>query len=342
LISYVLNPLFETFYTPVIYKISAWLGSSGFLHDIFIGHLIDGKLDYVQAFGVITTGLYVPLAMVLPYVISFYFVLGILEDSGYLPRLAVLMDNLLHRLGLHGFAIVPTLLGFGCNVPGIMATRILESDRERFIASTLISIGVPCAALQAMIIGVLGAYGGWPVGMVYFILFMTWLVLGFILNHVLPGFSPELLLEVPPYRLPPLKVLFKKLWWRIKGFLREALPIVLAGVLVVNILYFLGLFKFIANLAAPIVTGLLGLPKEAVTAIIIGFLRKDVAVGMLAPLNLNVKQLIIACVVLSMSFPCIATFIVLLKELKWKMMLAATGIMVATSILVGSLLNLVL
>jgi len=342
LIGYVLNPLFEAFYTPIVYQFSAWLGSSGFLHDIFIGHLLDGKLDYVQAFGVLTTGLYVPLAMVLPYVISFYIVLGILEDSGYLPRLAVLMDNLLHRLGLHGFAIVPTLLGFGCNVPGIMATRILESDRERFIASTLISIGVPCAALQAMIIGVLGAYGGWPVAMVYLTLFMTWLVLGFILNHAIPGFSPELLLEVPPYRIPPFNVLFKKLWWRVKGFLREALPIVLAGVLAVNILYFLGIFEFIANLTAPVITGLLGLPKEAVTAIIIGFLRKDVAVGMLAPLNLNVKQLIIACVVLSMSFPCIATFIVLLKELKWKMMLAATGIMIATSILVGSLLNLVL
>lgn len=342
LIGYVMEPLFENFYTPLMLKLSAFLGGGGLLHNILIGKLIGGELDYVQAFGVLTTGLYVPLAMVLPYIISFYFVLGILEDSGYLPRLAVLMDNLMHRIGLHGFAIVPTLLGFGCNVPGIMATRILESDRERFIASTLISIGVPCAALQAMIIGILGAYGGWPVAIVYLTLLLTWLALGFILNRFIPGFSPELLLEIPPYRFPPFKILFKKLWWRVKGFVREALPIVLMGVFIVNILYFLGIFEVIANFCAPVVSGLLGLPKEAVTAIVIGFLRKDIAIGMLAPLNLTVKQLIVACVVLSMFFPCIATFIILLKELKWKMMLASTGIMILTSLLVGSLLNLIL
>ncbi|MFH2033441.1 MAG: nucleoside recognition domain-containing protein, partial [Candidatus Margulisiibacteriota bacterium] len=339
LIAYVFDPLFEFIYTPMIMQASNWLGSTGFWHDILVGKLIGGQIDYVQAFGVLTTGLYVPLAMVLPYVISFYLILGLLEDSGYLPRLAVLMDNLLHRVGLHGFAIVPTILGFGCNVPGILATRILESKRERFIACTLISIGVPCAALQAMIIGVLGRHGTLPVLAVYGSLAVTWLVLGLVLNRTLPGFSPELLLEIPPYRMPPLKTVWKKLWWRIKGFLREAVPIVLAGVFVVNILYVLGLFEALANFTAPVITGLLGLPKEAVTSIIIGFLRKDVAVGMLVPLGLSVKQLVVACIVLSMFFPCIATFIVLIKELGWKDMLKSTAIMVVTALTVGSLIN---
>jgi ferrous iron transport protein B len=313
LIGYVFEPLFEKFYTPLIMKLSVLLGSSGFWHDVIVGKLINGGIDYMQSFGVLSTGVFIPIAAVLPYVLSFYFVLGILEDSGYLPRLAVLMDTLLHHIGLHGFAIIPTLLGFGCNVPGILATRVLESQRERFIASTLISIGIPCAALQAMIIGVLGKYGSGPIVTVYGTLFLTWLVLGFILNKLLSGFRPELLLEIPPYRFPPVQILFKKLWWRIKGFLREALPIVLIGVFVVNILYVLGIFNFIADLTAPVVTGLLGLPKEAVVAIVVGFLRKDVAVGMLTPLGLSVKQLIVACLVLSMFFPCVATFAVMLK-----------------------------
>ncbi|MFH1826675.1 MAG: ferrous iron transporter B [bacterium] len=339
LIGYVFEPLFNNFYTPLIMKLSALLGSSGLAHDLLIGKLFGGQIDYLQSFGVLTTGLFVPIAAVLPYILAFYFVLGILEDSGYLPRLAVLMDNFMHRVGLHGFAIVPTLLSFGCNVPGILATRVLESKRERFIASTLISIGVPCAALQAMIIGVLGDYGGRPVAIVYGTLFLTWIVLGFILNKVLPGFSPELLLEIPPYRLPPLNILGRKLWWRVKGFLREALPIVLIGVFFVNVLYSLGVFDFIANLTAPVVTGLLGLPKEAVTAIVIGFLRKDVAIGMLTPLSLTVNQLIVASVALAMFFPCVATFAVLIQELGWRDMLKAAGIMIVAALLVGSLLN---
>jgi len=339
LINYLAGPFFEVLWLPFLMKLSALLGSGGFLHDILVGKLINGSIDYVQSFGVLSTALYVEFAMVLPYIVAFYFVLGILEDSGYLPRLAVLMDNLMHRVGLHGFAIIPTLLAFGCNVPGILATRVLESKRERFIASTLISIGVPCAALQAMIIGILGKHGGGPVLTVYSILALTWLVLGLLLNRLTPGFSPELLLEIPPYRFPPVALLFKKTWWRIKQFIFEAVPVVTLGVLVVNILYHLNVFEFIAGLTAPVISGLLGLPREAIVAIVIGFLRKDVAVGMLTPLALSVKQLIVACVVLSMFFPCVATFTVMLKELGWRDMLKATGIMIVTSLLVGGLVN---
>lgn len=342
LIGKVFEPLFNNLYTPLIMKLSAILGSGGLWHDIFVGKLIDGQIDYFQSMGVLSTGLYIPLAAVLPYILAFYLVLSFLEDSGYLPRLAVLMDNLLHHIGLHGFAIVPTLLSFGCNVPGILATRILESKRERFIASTLISIGVPCAALQAMIIGVLGDFGMRPVAIVYGTLFLVWLLLGYILNKLLPGFSPELLLEIPPYRFPPLRIVTRKVWWRVKGFLREALHIVILGVFVVNMLYVFGIFDAVANFTVPVVTGMLGLPKEAVMAIVIGFLRKDVAVGMLTPLGLTVSQLIVACVVLSMFFPCVATFVVLLRELGGRAMLKATGIMVVVSILVGTLLNLIL
>jgi ferrous iron transport protein B len=343
IINYIASPLFEELWTPVLMKLSLALGAGGFWHNILIGNLIGGEIDYFQSFGLLSTGLYIPLAAVLPYIFSFYLALGILEDVGYLPRLAVLMDTIMHRLGLHGYAIIPTILGFGCNVPGIMATRILESRKQRFIAATLISIGVPCAALQAMIIGLVGQQAGMGyVAIVYGSLFISWIIIGLILNRIVKGFNPELLVEIPPYRLPPWRVIGQKLWLRVSGFIKEALPIVLGAVLVVNILYTLGIFNAIADITAPVLTGLWGLPKESVIAILIGFLRKDVAMGMLAPLALTAKQLVISSTVLAMFFPCVATFVILARELGARDMLKAMGIMIVAALLMGSLQNLVL
>ncbi len=342
IITYVTDPLFQYLWTPVLMKLSVALGPGTFWHTVLIGNLVNGQIDYFQSFGLLSTGLYIPLAAVLPYIISFYLALGILEDIGYLPRLAVLMDTILHRLGLHGYAIIPTILGFGCNVPAVMATRILESRKQRFIAATLISIGVPCAALQAMIIGLVGQQGIQYVAMVYGSLFVSWVIIGLILNRTVKGFNPELLLEIPPYRWPPWRAIAQKLWLRVSGFIKEALPIVLGTVLVVNILYTLGVFSAIANFASPVLTGLLGLPSDTVVALAVGFLRKDVAMGMLAPLALTAKQLVISSTVLAMFFPCVATFVILARELRLRNTLIATGIMIAAALIVGGLQNLIL
>src|SRR4030043_2465976 len=137
LIGYIFEPLFTKLWLPLLMKLSAFLVEGSFLHHILIGNFIEGKINFGQSFGVLTTGLYVPIAMVLPYIFSFYLILGLLEDLGYLPRLAVLMDNFMHHFGLHGYAIIPFILGLGCKVPGILATRILEERREKFIAVTL-------------------------------------------------------------------------------------------------------------------------------------------------------------------------------------------------------------
>lgn len=342
LINYVFNPLFENFWTPVLNNISRLLGGTGLLHDMVIGKMIDGQVDFVQSFGLLSSGLYVPIAMVLPYIVSFYFMFGILEDVGYLPRLAVLMDTLMHRLGLHGYAIIPTLLGLGCNVPAILATRILESQRERFITATLISIALPCAALQAMILGFVGERGIQYIAIIYGALFMVWIVLGIALRYTVKGFSPELLIEIPPYRFPPWQIILQKLWIRTSAFLLEAIPIILGAILVINLLYTLGVFTGIADFMAPVITGLFGLPQDAVAPLIIGFLRKDVAMGLLAPLALSSKQLVIGSVVLTMFFPCIATFVVFFKELGLINTLKSTAIMIASVLVVGTLLNLVL
>jgi ferrous iron transport protein B len=187
-----------------------------------------------------------------------------------------------------------------------------------------------------------GKEGPQYVALVFGTLLVVWVLLGFIINRFTGGFSPELLTEIPPYRMPPWRMLGKKLWMRIWQFIKEALPVVLGAVLVMNLLYALGVFDAMARFLAPVVTGWLGLPKEAVTAIIVGFIRKDVAMGLLTPLALTAHQLVVASLVLAMFFPCIATFVILTRELGVKDMMRATAIMVVTALLVGGLMNFVL
>ncbi len=341
LTAYLFDPLFER-YLPLVNGLSEMLGRGGILHDILIGTLIEGKIDYIQSMGLLTTALYVPFAMVLPYVFAFYLVLGLMEDSGYLPRLATLVDAVLHRLGMHGLAIIPMLLGFGCNVPGALSTRILETRKQRFIAATLMAIAVPCMAQTAMVFALLGPYGIKGFGIYFLTLFIVWLTLGFLLNRGIKGETPETFMEIPPYRVPYPGSLAKKLWMRLRGFLGEAIPFVLLGVLFINILYVFGIIEWISEAASPLIVGLLGLPKEAVASLIVGFLRKDVAVGMLLPLGLDMGQLIVASVVLTMYFPCVATFVVLFKELGAKDLFKATAIMLVSTLLVGGVLNAML
>ncbi len=333
---------FELFWRPVVERMSGFLGGEGLIHGIFIGDRIEGAIDFEQSFGLLTTGLFIPIAVVLPFIFCFYFVLSLLEDTGYLPRLGVLVDTMMHRMGLHGLSIVPMMLGLGCNVPGAMAGRVLETRKERFISATLMAICVPCMAQLAMVAGLLGRAGIFGFAVVFGTLFLLWVGLGGLMKLFLHGETPEILVEIPPYRLPYGRALAKKLYMRMRGFMREALPYVLLGVFIVNLLYTLGVIDFAGRLFAPLVTNVFGLPAEAVGALIVGFLRKDVAVGMLAPLGLNVRQLIVASVVLVVYFPCVATFVVLFKEMGAKDLLKAIGIMVAVALLAGGGLNALL
>ena len=341
LIAYVFEPLFEL-YRPVAMGISGWLGGSGMLHDLLIGSLIDGEIDYVQSMGALTTGLFVPFGMVLPYIVAFYFGLALLEDSGYLPRLATLTDNIFHKLGMHGHGIVPVFLGMGCNVPGAMATRTLETRKQRFISATLMAISVPCMAQIAMIFGILGPHGFIYIFLVFLTLFILYIVVGLILNRYVKGESPEIFLEIPPYRRPSLKTILKKTWMRVNWFLKEAIPYLILGVLAINVLYAIGFIDWLGNLFAPVMEGLLGLPGEASASLLVGFLRKDLAVGMLLPLGMSPMQLVIATTILTIYFPCVATFVLLFKELGAKDMLKATGLMVIITLIVGTSMRLIL
>jgi len=340
LINYLFNPLFEQYYRPLITIISEILGDN-IWHTILIGEY--GKeIIFEESLGMLTTGLYVPIAMVLPYIIAFYFILSVLEDTGYMPRLATLVDNVFHKLGMHGHGIISVFLGLGCNVPGALSTRSLETRKQRFISATLLSIAVPCMAQTAMVFGVLGQFGVIYIALVFFVLATLYILLGIIMNHFVNGSSPEIFLEVPPYRRPSLQALLKKTWMRIRWFLKEAIPFLFFGVLLINILYHIGVMQVISQVLTPFMNTLFGLPGEATTSLLVGFLRKDLAVGTLIPLQLSAFQLVIAVTMLTIYFPCVATFAVLLRELGLKDLFKSTILMVVTAGSVGFILRLIL
>jgi ferrous iron transport protein B len=338
-IGYIAEPFFEILYRPIIVQLSTILGGGGFIHNLIVGELIEGSIDFEQSFGLLTTGIYIPLAAVLPYIISFYFVLGLLEDIGYLPRISVLVDNIMHRVGLHGFSIIPLILAFGCNVPAALAIRNLESKREKFIASTLMATTIPCISQMAMVVGLLGSFGGKYLLYLFAVLVVLWIFIGTLMNKLVPGFSTDLLLELPSFRFPSISTVFKKLWMRILGFLKEALPMVLLGVFIINIFYTLGIFDFLTAAIGPVLKNVFGVPEAAIEALIMGFLRKDLAMGVLLPLGLTAKQMLTMSILLVIYFPCIATFVILLRELGPKDMLKATAIMLTSTVVVGGYIN---
>ena len=243
---------------------------------------------------------------------------------------------------MHGHGIVPMFLGLGCNVPGALSTRTLETRKQRFISATLLAICIPCMAQMAMIFGVLGQYGIFYIGIVFITISILYILIGLLLNKIVKGESPEIFLEIPSYRRPSFKATIKKTWMRVRWFLKEAIPFLIAGVFFINILYAIGVLQWFGDLVSPFMIGLFGLPGEASISLITGFLRKDLAVGMLLSFNLSPMQLVVAVTMLTIYFPCVATFSVLVRELGFKDMLKSALIMISIAIIVGVILRLIL
>jgi len=339
----IMVPFFEGPYDVFIRSLIEGVFPEGFIHDILIGTPGAG---YLESFGVLTTGIFVPIGIVLPAVLIFYIILTLLEDVGYLPRLAILVDTIFHRIGLHGYSIVPVILSFGCNVPGVMATRVLTSDKQRFMMLTLLGISIPCMAQTAVILRVIGPFGLRWVILIYLVLMAIFVGMGSILHRVLKGVAPEIAIEIPPYRLPRISNLVMKTGLRIQQFLLEAIPWVFVGIILVNILHTLRITDYLSQILGPLLGRWLGLPEEAIYPLIIGFLRKDVATGLLIPLLneniMNFYQAVIAVTILVIYFPCAATFAVFLKELGIRGTIKSTLIMLAVAFGVGGLLHLIL
>lgn len=291
------------------------------------------------------------LALVVPYILVFYVMLSLLEDTGYLVRVVSLVDGVMHRLGLHGRAVIPIVVGFGCNVPAILATRAMGSRRERLILATLITIAVPCSAQTAIIIGTVGNYAGaaWALG-VYIILGMTLIVLGFAMHRLIRFEPTGLVVEIPDMRMPNPRQTAVKTYLRIKEFLTIAFPLLLAGSVVLEILRMEGILEKLVDPSEPFMSGVLGLPAITSIALVFGILRKEMALQMLMVLfgtsnlseHLTPDQMFVFALVMAVFMPCLAAFAVLLKEFGVKNTVAVALASITLALAMGAVANLVL
>jgi ferrous iron transport protein B len=332
--------IFDEYWLPWLQAVFPGQGSWLYAIMVDAGGMQSGQYvpsdNCLEAFGVLTSGLFVAIGVVLPAIIIFYFMLALLEDIGYMPRLAVLIDTFLHKIGLHGYAIVPTILSLGCNVPGVTATRILETKKQRFIMMTLLAIFIPCGAQIGIMESVVPDLVGW----IMFYLIVGYFIFGYVLNKIVPGEAPEFLIDVPPYRKPLMSNIFKKVWGRLVGFFKVALPFVLLGCAIVGILYMLGVIDWLAAVLAPIFVGWFGVPAETAGPLIAAFLRKDLAVAQLSTIEMTEYQMITAVVLVSIYFPCVATFAMMLKE-GWKELIAALAVLAVVVFLYGGLIHMI-
>jgi len=332
--------LFDAYWLPWLQEV--FPGQGGWLYAIMVdaGGIESGEFvlssNCLESFGVLTSGLFVAVGIVLPAIIIFYLMLALLEDIGYMPRLAVLLDTVLHRVGLHGYAIVPTILSLGCNVPGVAATRILETKKQRFIMMTLLAIFIPCGAQISIMQDVVPDLMGW----ILLYLIIGYFVFGYILNKIVPGKAPEFLIDVPPYRRPLLNNIGKKVGGRVRGFFVVAIPFVMLGSAIVGVLYQLGVIQFLGDALAPVFVGWFGVPKETAGPLIAAFLRKDLAVAQLSAITMTPYQMITAVVLVSIYFPCVATFAMMLKE-GWKELLGALAVLSVVVFAYGGLIHLI-
>jgi len=285
------------------------------------------------------------ITVALPYIAPFYFILYFLEDSGYLSRIAFLMDTLMHKIGLHGKAFIPLILGYGCNVPACLGCRIMETERERLLAGFVTTL-VPCAARTVIILGLVGAFVGieWALA-IYILNLCVVFILGRIAFKVLPGEPTALIMEMNDYRVPHMKTVAKQAWFKLEEFIKIAFPLIITGSFLVKLLDVFKLLDPIANILSPITVMWLGLPSIVGITLIFGVLRKELTLIMLATLLkttnfaevLTPAQMITFTLVSIFYVPCIATIAALVREFGWKNTLFITVSEIAFAIALGGL-----
>ncbi len=307
-----------------------------------------GAVSKIAVWG-FDAGIEAMLQVGIPYVLTFYAALAILEDSGYMNSIAFLLDSLMKRLGLHGRAAIMLLAAAGCNVPAIMGTRVLTTRRERVIASTLVVL-TPCSARTAVIIGGVALFAGWQYGAILFLISIGLLIaVGAGLNWIMPGHSDDLVMEMFPFRMPTGRAVVRKTWHRFKEYVTMAMPIVLVGSFVMGALYETGTIWLFSAPLSPVVEGWLGLPAVAGLTLIFAVLRKELALQFLVTLALvqygtgahnllsfmTPNQLFVYALVNTIYIPCIATFAVLRKELGTRPAFGIAAFTIMLAVLVG-------
>ena len=318
----------DTYISPGLSSAFGGLGPAGQALDIGINQGIAGIL-----------------AVMVPYILVFFLAFAVLEDTGYLPRMPFVMDSAMHKLGLHGRAVAPMLGGFGCNVPAIMGTRVLTTRRERFISCFLITL-IPCSAVTAVILGTVGFFVGVPYALIiYAIVLALIFIVGWLLNRMLPGTTPGMIMEMPPLRKPMPKPVLLKTWIRMRRFVYVAAPLLLLGSLIIGALEASGAMNSIVDPLSPITVGLLGLPAVVIIPMIYGIIRKEGAIVLLVAVagtsNLRAfmspLQLFVFAIVITIYVPCIATIAVLSRELGWKNAVLISLSTILLALAVGSL-----
>jgi ferrous iron transport protein B len=322
-----LNPL-------AIRAAEAWLPWAG-LRDFLVG-----------PYGLVTMALTYSLALVLPIVGTFFVAFGVLEDSGYLPRLAVMANRGFRAMGLNGKAVLPMVLGLGCDTMATLTTRILETPKERLMVILLLALGVPCASQLSVSLVLLGplspaAFLIWA-GVVTGVIFLV----GRVASRLLPGRGSDFVLELPPMRMPRPGNIAVKTLARIEWYLKEAVPLFILGTLILFFADRMGMLESIERAAEPFLATLLGLPRETAEAFVVGFLRRDFGAAGLYRLvqqgRLDATQIVVATVTMTLFIPCIANFFMIVKERGWRTGLGIAAFIFPFAIAAGALVNLVL
>ena len=283
-----------------------------------VGQFIDPDsalgMILIGEFGLLTMTVTYVLGLLLPLVVGFYLMLSIMEDSGYLPRLATLVDRMMNAIGLNGRAIIPMILGFGCVTMATITTRILGSQRERTIATAVLGLAIPCSAQLGVIAGMLAGLGPKYIAIYLGVLLLTLGLVGKILHRVLPGESTDLLIDLPPIRLPRISNVLTKTFVKSYAFLREATPLFALGALIISGLELSGWLEAIQDAVAPLTEGILLLPRETATAFIMGIIRRDFGAAGLSDMTLTPEQTLVALITITLFVHCIAAMLVMLKE----------------------------
>jgi ferrous iron transport protein B len=301
---------------------------------------------FVGEYGVVTMALTYAIAIVLPVVGTFFIAFGILEDSGYLPRLAVMVDRIFRVIGLNGKAVLPMILGLGCDTMATLTTRILGTRKEKILTTLLLALGIPCSAQLGVILGMLGGLSLHATFLWVGVILLVLLVVGVVAARLIPGDKADFIMEIPPLRVPQLKNIFVKTIARVEWYLKEAVPLFVLGTLVLFLFHITGFLSILERVSAPVIGKLLGLPSEATQAFIIGFLRRDYGAAGLFVLArrgaLDGVQIIVSLVTITLFVPCIANMFIIIKERGLGVALAMMIFIFPFAFLVGGLLNMIL
>lgn len=300
----------------------------------------------VGQYGLVTMALTYALAIVLPIVGTFFLTFGILEDSGYMPRLAVLVNKAFKLVGLSGKAVLPMLLGLGCDTMATLTARILDTKRERILVTLLLALGVPCSAQLGVILGMLGGLSGTAVMVWVAVVISTMLAVGFAAARVLPGEEGAFVLEIPPMRIPQLGNILVKTLARIEWYLKEAVPLFVLATLILFVLDRMAALGALQSISQPLVHSWLGLPERTTEAFLIGFLRRDYGAAGLYALSrqgeLDPAQVLVSLVTITLFVPCVANLMMIFKERGWRTAVCIVLVIFPVAFAVGGLLNQVI